>query len=68
MLFVLAQKAFPRRGFVLKPIERLYVPLKTVLGIFKLALRLRSAIFHVTTTEDFHHFRCINFETIFLKN
>ena len=33
------RKMLPRRGFILKPIERLNVP---VLGIFKIAFRLRN--------------------------
>ena len=29
MVFVLTQENFPRRGFILKPIKRPYVPLKS---------------------------------------
>ena len=32
----------PCRGFILKPIERPYLPLKTALGILKIALCLRD--------------------------
>ena len=62
-------KAFPLRGFILQPTERHWVPLKTVLGILKIALHLRDRhYFYVTITGNFERFQYFNFETNFLKN
>ena len=43
--------------------------IKKVLGIFKIALRLReSAYFYVTITGNSEHFQYYNFEINFLEN
>ena len=42
LVFVLTLGKAVFRGFILKPIERANILLKTVLGIFKIALRLRD--------------------------
>ena len=39
-----------------------------VLGIFKIALRLRNRRFYMTISEKFEHFQYLNFETDFLEN
>ena len=42
LVFVLTLEKAVFRGFILKPTERANILLKTVLGIFKIALRLRD--------------------------
>ena len=42
--------------------------LKTLLGIFKIALRLRSAFFYATIIGNFHRFQYFNFASSFLDN
>ena len=54
--------ALPPRSFISKPIERPYVPLKTGLGVFKIALRLRDQHVLKDTQREkaqikFDHFR-----------
>ena len=47
----------PRRGFVLMPVERSYVPLKNdTKDFYNNPLFERSGCFHVTITGDFEHF------------
>ena len=54
------------RGFILKPIERPYVPLKSGTRDFSNNLPFkRSACFYVTITENFERFQYLNFETSF---
>ena len=61
------KKTLPYIVCILKPVERPYVLLKTVLGIFKRSFK-RSACFYVTITDDFERFQFLKFETSFLKN
>ena len=50
MVFVVTLEKASSRGFILNSIKRPYVLLKMLLGIFKVALRLR----------DWHVFLCYN--------
>ena len=60
---------FSRRGFILKPIERPYVPQKNgATDFLKSRAFKRSACFYVIITGDFERFQYLNFETSFLKN
>ena len=57
------------RVFILKPTERAWVLLKTVLEIFKNSpLCERLACFSVTISEIFKRFQYFKFEKIFLEN
>ena len=48
------RKMLPQRSFILKPIERTYVRLKTLLWIFKKSPPFeKSACFYVTNTGKF---------------
>ena len=50
-------KAFLLRSFILKPTERPQVPLKNLIGIFKIALRLLDQpIFMVQSLEILNDF------------
>ena len=60
LVFVLTLENAFLRGFVLKPTES-----ASVLGICKIALRLRR---FVTISENFRRFQYFNFETNFLEN
>ena len=55
-------------GFILKPTERAYVPHKTVLGIFKITLRLRDPpIFIWQSMEILNVFITLTLQQIFWK-
>ena len=57
------------RGFILKPIERVEVPLKNGTRDFQNSFPLeRSACFYMTIKGNFERFQYFNFETDFLEN
>ena len=57
------------RGFILKPTERAYVLLKTALGIFRMALRLRDRhVFMRQSLEILNNFDTLTLKQIFEKN
>ena len=56
------------RGFILKPTERAWVLLKTVLGIFEIGLCLRDRhVFMGQSIEILNVFNTLTLEQIFLK-
>ena len=73
LVFVLTQETLTHRVFILKPSERTFLfPPKTVLGIFKLALRLRDRhIFkfrHIRQSlEIIHAFKTLTLMQVFWK-
>ena len=57
------------RGFISKPTERAWVPLKNGTKDFQNSPPFeRLACFYVTIIESFKGFQCFNFETDFLEN
>ena len=61
-------KTVPRRGFILKPIERPYVPLKSGTGDFINSPPFkRSAVTYVTIIGDIECFQYLESETSFLE-